>query len=152
FPLAKLYLYLAKKNLDPSPPLKCALSLFMIGLCFLVMVFGSSSIPTWATESLVSPWYLFIAYAFMALGEMLIAPIGLALITHLSPRRFTAMLVGIWYLCLGIALYLGGAIAPWMSKVKQLSHFFSVFVILCFAAAILLLTLVKKLNTMRHYS
>ncbi|MEI8300232.1 MAG: peptide MFS transporter [Chlamydiota bacterium] len=150
FPLAKLYTHLAKKHKDPTPPMKSVISLVMMGLCFLVMVIGSSSLPKNATAGLISPFYLLIAYAFMALGEMLIAPIGLSLITHLSPHRFTAMLVGVWYLCIGVAFYLGGIIAPWMSRVKEMSHFFSIFVVISFVFALLLLLLVKKLNKMRH--
>ncbi len=150
FPLAKAYTYLAKRHKDPTPPMKSAISLMMMGLCFLVMVIGSSSLPINATTGMVSPYYLLIAYAFMALGEMLIAPIGLSLITHLSPRRFTALLVGVWYLCIGVAFYLGGIIAPWMSQVKKMSYFFSIFVVASFVFGALLLLLVKRLNKMRH--
>ena len=92
-PLAKLYMHLAQRKIDPTPPMKSALSLFAMGICFLIMAIGASQIPSGAQSAAISPSYLFVAYAFMALGEMLIAPIGLSLITHLSPRRFTAMLV-----------------------------------------------------------
>lgn len=150
FPLAKLYLALAKRKLDPTPPLKSALSLFAIGVCFAIMAMGSVGIPSEAVAAIVSPAYLFSAYAFMALGEMLIAPIGLSLVTHLSPRRFTALLVGVWYLCIGVAFYIGGMIAPWMSQVKDINWFFSLFVVISFLFGVILLTLVKKLNQMRH--
>jgi POT family proton-dependent oligopeptide transporter len=138
--------------MDPSPPMKSALSLTAMGLCFFVMAFGAKMIPLGAETGAVSPWYLLIAYAFMALGEMLIAPIGLSLITHISPHRFTALLVGVWYLCLGVAFYLGGAIAPFMSKLQPLSTFFNLFVVISFVGAALLFLLVKKLNRMRHLS
>jgi len=149
-PLAKLYTSLAKRKRDPSPPMKSALSLFAMGICFLVMTIGASQITSGALKAAISPSYLFIAYAFMALGEMLIAPIGLSLLTHLSPRRFTAMLVGIWYLCVGIAFYFGGALAPLMSKLKNMNAFFGMFVIVSFLFGLLLFLLVKKLNKMRH--
>jgi proton-dependent oligopeptide transporter, POT family len=150
FPLAKLYTYLAKRKLDPTPPMKSALSLFAMGICFLIMTIGASQIASGAYKAAISPFYLFVAYTFMALGEMLIAPIGLSLLTHLSPRRFTAMLVGVWYLCVGIAFYLGGAIAPLMSKVTNMNTFFGMFVIISFIFGLILLLLVKKLNKMRH--
>jgi POT family proton-dependent oligopeptide transporter len=149
FPLAALYLYLAKKKNNPSPQTKSAMSLFSIGICFLIMTIGSWSIPTGAQSALVNPFYLFVSYAFMALGEMLIAPIGLSLVTHLSPHRFTALLVGVWYCCIGVAFYAGGAIAPLMSSL-HISSFFSIFVVLAFALGIVLLLFVKKLNAMRH--
>lgn len=152
-PLAKLYTYLAKRKMDPTPPLKSALSLFAMGICFLIMMIGAKQLSSSSTDSMtgmISPAYLFTAYAFMALGEMLIAPIGLALITHLSPRRFTALLVGVWYTCIGVAFYLGGLIAPYLSKLKSMSSFFGIFVLISFVFGGLLLLLVKKLNVMRH--
>ena len=144
FPLAKIYMALAKRKIDPTPPMKSAMSLFAIGCCFLIMAIGSTQIPAGSISAAISPGYLFSAYALMALGEMLIAPIGLSLITHLSPRRFTAMLVGTWYLCIGVAFYLGGMIAPWMSQMKDINGFFSIFVVLSFLFGVMLLTLVKK--------
>jgi POT family proton-dependent oligopeptide transporter len=150
FPLAKLYTWLAKRKLDPTPPAKSVMSLFAMGICFLIMTIGASQIASGAKSAAISPSYLFVAYAFMALGEMLIAPIGLSLLTHLSPRRFTAMLVGVWYLCVGIAFYLGGIIAPLMSKLTNMNSFFGLFVAISFIFGVVLLLLVKKLNQMRH--
>ncbi len=150
FPMTKLYTYLAKRKMDPTPPMKSALSLFAMGICFLIMTIGASQITSGAHKAAISPSYLFVAYAFMAFGEMLIAPIGLSLLTHLSPRRFTAMLVGVWYLCVGIAFYLGGVLAPLMSKLTNMNTFFGIFVVISFIFGLMLLLLVKKLNKMRH--
>ncbi len=149
-PLAALYQYLAKRKRDPNPQTKSAISLFAIGICFLIMMIGSLQISANATHASVSAFFPLLAYAFMALGEMLIAPIGLSLITHISPRRFTAMLVGVWYLCIGVAFYLGGALAPLMSKVTHLSSFFLLFVIIAVVAGTALMFIVKKLEKMRH--
>lgn len=150
FPLAKLYLALSRRKFNLTPPMKSALSLFAIGLCFLIMAMGSSTIPSYARTAAISPGYLFSAYALMALAEMLIAPIGLSLITHISPRRFTAMLVGVWYLCIGVAFYMSGLVAPLMSQVKNINWFFSIFVVASFFFGVILLALVPKLNKMRH--
>jgi POT family proton-dependent oligopeptide transporter len=149
FPLAYLYKFLSDKKKDPTPPMKCALSLIFIGLCFLIMSLGSRKIAAGAETAALSPYYLLSAYALMALGEMLICPIGLSLITHISPHKYTAMLVGIWYFCIGIAFYLGGVFAGYMSEFK-ISEFFNVFVATSFISAIALLLLVKRLNQLRH--
>lgn len=149
-PLASLYVYLAKKKKDPSPPMKTAYSLVAMAICFLIMVFGARLIPMGATTAAISPCYLIFAYLFMAVGEMLLAPIGLALVTHLSPPRFTAFLVGIWYVCIGVAFYTGGIIATLMSSVENLTNFFLIFVIATIVPAIILMLLSRKLNEMRH--
>ena len=130
--------------------MKSALGLIAMGLCFAIMVFGASRIAPGAQTGSVSPFYLIAAYALMALGEMLISPIGLSLITHLSPRRYTAMLVGVWYLCIGIGFYLGGALATLMSKLHNLASFFNIYVLISFIGAAILLLLAKRLNQMRH--
>lgn len=149
-PLAALYLWLAKRRRDPSPPMKVAYSLLSIGICFLIMVFGSRLIPADAHVAAISPFYLVFAYLFMAIGEMLLCPIGLALVTHLSPPRFTAMLVGVWYTCIGVAFYLGGEIASYMSSITHLGSFFFIFVAATIIPAIILMVLSRKLNRMRH--
>jgi proton-dependent oligopeptide transporter, POT family len=149
-PLASLYIHLAKKNKDPSPPMKTAFSLIAMGLCFLIMVYGTRLIPEGAMTAAISPWYLICSYLLMAVGEMLLAPIGLALVTHLSPPRFTAFLVGVWYLCIGIAFYSGGIIATLMSSVQNMGNFFLIFVIATIIPAFLLMFFAKKLNKMRN--
>ncbi len=150
YPLSWLYIWLAKRRLDPSPPLKTAFSLVAIGICFFIMMVGAKGVPEGATSASLSPFYLVYAYGFMAVAEMLLAPIGLSLVTHLSPRRYTAFLVGVWYVCIGVAFYAGGMIAGLIATMKHISQFFEIFVIASFIPALLLFFLVKKLNKMRH--
>lgn len=150
FPMASFYLWLRKKKTDPTPPMKTALSLVIIAICFGVMILGSRQIAPGATRGTVSPFYPAFAYLLMAIGEMLLAPIGLSLVTHLSPKRYTAFLVGVWYVCVGISFYLAGWIAGYMSKVKDLAVFFSIFFFATLIVAGILLLFVRKLNQMRH--
>jgi len=150
FPLAGLYMWLAKRKMDPSPPVKTVMSLAAMGLCFTIMMLGSRQIPAGAETAAISPFYPISAYFLMAVAEMLLAPIGLSLVTHLSPHRYTAFLVGVWYVCIGIAFYSGGWLAGLMSSMKDLSDFFNIFVLISFIPAVLLLLFVRKLNQMRH--
>jgi POT family proton-dependent oligopeptide transporter len=148
--LAALYGWLQKKNKDPSPSMKTVLSLFAIAACFLVMMFGSESIPANAKTADVSSGYLVGAFFLMAVGEMLLAPIGLSMVSRLAPRRYTALAIGIWYLCVGVAFFSGGMLASLMEKVGGLSNFFSIFVILALIPALIMLVFVKKLTKMSH--
>lgn len=150
FPLSSFYLFLVRKKKDPSPPTKTAFSLLSIGLCFGIMAIGTLEISPGDKSAAINPFYLIGAYFLMAIGEMLIAPIGLSLITHLSPHRYTALLVGVWYLCIGIAFYLGGVVATFMAQLHTLTEFFILFVIACCALGLLLLLFVEPLKRMRH--
>ncbi len=150
FPLTAFYLYLARRKKNPSPPMKAVLGLIAMGLCFLIMVFGASKIMPGVQEGSLSPMYLIAAYALMALGEMLISPVGLSLITHISPHRYTAMLVGVWYFCIGLGFYAGGLLASLMSQISSLAAFFNIYVLISFIGAGILLLFIKKINRMRH--
>ncbi len=149
FPLAWMYKSLSKLKMDPSPSLKTVYSLGAMGLCFFLMKFGARLIPAGAQEAAVSPFYLIGAYAFMAVGEMLIAPISLSMVTRLSPRRLTAFFVGTLYMCIGIAFYAGGLIAGLIATM-ELSRFFEIFVLVSWIPAVLLFFGVKKLKQMSH--
>lgn len=151
FPLARLYLYLRKVKSNASPPMKTALSLFFMGLCFLVMQRAAVHIPLGATSASINPWYLISSFALMALAELFLAPIGLSLVTNLSPHRYRGLLTGVWFACIGIGFYLGGYVAGLMATIN-LSTFFDIFVFTSFIPAFLLVLFSKKLDNMRHIS
>ncbi len=148
--LATLYAKLQKSGSDPSPATKTALSLFFIAACFFVMMMGSKQIPAAATTADVSWTYLVGAYFLMAVGEMLLAPIGLSMVSRLAPPRYTALSIGIWYVCVGIAFYNGGVLAGFMEKMGGLYNFFSLFVIMTIIPAIGMFLFNKKLTKMSH--
>jgi POT family proton-dependent oligopeptide transporter len=148
--LAWIYAKLQKIKKDPSPAFKTGLSLLFLSGCFLVMVVGCLSIPATATHANISWTYLVGAYFLMAIGEMLLAPIGLSMVSHLAPPRFTAQLMGLWYVCVGLAFYIGGTLAGLMEKVGGLFRFFGIFVVLAFVAGAALLLCVKKVNKLTH--
>lgn len=148
--LSSLYAKLQKKNKDPSPSMKTALSLLAIAACFLVMTVGSLGIPAGAESANVNSGYLIGSFFLMAVGEMLLAPIGLSMVSRLSPPRYTALTIGIWYVCVGIAFFNGGMLASLMEKVGGLFRFFLIFVVLASIAGIVMLFLAKRLTKMSH--
>ncbi|ATC96719.1 peptide MFS transporter [Pseudoalteromonas tunicata] len=92
---AWLWPFLAKRNLNPSKPLKMALGLLFAGLSFLVLV--------WATNSpmpngLISVWYLVLAYLVLEIGELILSPISLAAVTQLSVSKVVSVMMGAWFL------------------------------------------------------
>lgn len=148
--LTWLYPFLQKRNKDPSPSMKTAMSLTFIALSFVVMVIASTGIPASAKSASVTPFYLIFSYFLMAIGEMLLAPIGLSMVTQLAPRRLTAMLVGLWYVCVGFAFTIGGTMAGLMNKVGGLFHFFAIFIFLTLIPSIILALFARKLTRLSH--
>lgn len=148
--LATVYTKLQKLHKDPSAAVKTAFSLICIAGCFFVMMVASLQIPATATSANVSWGYLVGAYFLMAVGEMLLAPIGLSMITRLCPPRYTALSVGLWYVCVGLAFFDGGLLAGLMEKMGGLFNFFSLFVAMTLIPALILFFFCKKLTKMSH--
>jgi len=148
--LAVLYAYLHRKNKDPSPSTKTAFSLFFMAACFFVMMLGSKNIPQGAETAHVSWTYLVGAYFLMAIGEMLLAPIGLSMVSRLAPPRFTALIIGLWYVCVGVAFYSGGMLAGLMDNMGGLFNFFSLFVAMTLIPGVILLFFSRKLTRLSH--
>ena len=148
--LSIFYNWLQKKHKDPSPAIKTAFSLFAMAACFFVMMLASWAIPPGAASGNAPCGYLVSSFFLMAVGEMLLAPIGLSMISRLSPPRYTALSIGIWYGCVGIAFFNGGMLAGLMEKMGTLFNFFSMFVIMTLIPAVILLFAAKKLTQMSH--
>ena len=121
-----------------------AAALVLLGVGFLFMVAGARRGDGGA---LVSPWWLVAAYTFHTFGELCLSPIGLSLVTKLTPAKFAAVTMGFWFLSTGIAELLAGQIAAITDKVGrgELFHlfggqadFYFIFVALSAATALVL--------------
>ena len=86
---------------------------FILSSIFLCAVFAILLIGViWTSEySLVSPWWVILAYFVLAFSEICISPIGLALATKLSPPNRKGLFIGSWLVAYGIAGELAGVIS-----------------------------------------
>jgi len=147
--LVKFYGFLSKAKKNPSPAMKTALGLFSSSVFFLIMAIAALSFPAAAKSAHISVLIPIGAYFFLALGEMLLAPIGLSLISHLAPKRYNALLIGVWYVCVGVSFYLGGLMAGLIEKISW-PEFFALFVLLTFSSGLVLTLFASKLSRMSH--
>lgn len=86
---------------------KMGVGLLLLGLGFVVMFFGQNL----ANESgPVSPLWLAGVYALHTVGELCLSPIGLSMVTKLSPARIVSMMMGLWFTSSAIANILAGAL------------------------------------------
>jgi len=148
--LSWVYARLQKRGQDPSPASKTCYSLFFLAACFLVMMLASLQIPAGAPRASVPSGYLIFSLFLMAIGEMLLAPIGLSMVSRLAPHRYAALSIGLWYVSVGIAFFSGGMLAGLMEKMGTLTHFFGLFVVIALVPAIAMAFAAKKLTKMSH--
>lgn len=146
--LAFLYAWLQKRHKDPSVAIKTIFSFLFMATAFFVMAIASRNIPETAISASISSSYVISAYFLIAVGEMLLAPIGLSMVSLLAPRKLLGVTVGFWYVCVGVAFYLGGLLAGFMEAGEKLSEFFGLFIFIAFVPAFFLLLFHKKLTHM----
>lgn len=108
-PLAAwLWVSLAKRNLNPSTPVKFAIGVAFAGLGFLSLVSG---MKISGTTGLTPVIFIFLIYWIHTMGELLVSPVGLSAVTKLAPARIVGMTMGSWFLYSGLSNYLAGVIA-----------------------------------------
>ncbi|MGV3609798.1 MAG: peptide MFS transporter [Fluviicola sp.] len=102
-----LWVWLSKRKAEPNTSVKFGLGFFILGLGFLVFASGRFS----ADSNGMTPLWIFIfAYLVVSLGELCLSPIGLSMITKLSPKRLTGMMMGTWFLASAYGQYGAGLI------------------------------------------
>ncbi|HEX3846593.1 MAG TPA: peptide MFS transporter [Steroidobacteraceae bacterium] len=105
---AWLWVWLAKRNLNPSAPAKFALGVIQMGLGFLVLAAGSTFV---AKGAKVGPSWLTWTYLLHTFGELCLSPVGLSYTTKLSPKRFVGQMMGMWFLFMSLGNLVAGLIA-----------------------------------------
>ena len=102
-----IWLKLNKAGKEPSTPMKFVLGLAQLGLGFLVIVMGAKF---FATDGMVPVIFLFVMYLLHTTGELSLSPVGLSMITKLSPEKIVGFVMGFWFLSIALANKLAGEI------------------------------------------
>jgi POT family proton-dependent oligopeptide transporter len=85
-----------------------------------------------------STWWLIITYGVITVGELLLSPMGLSLVSKLSPVRITSLMMGGWFLATSIGNKLSGVLATLWDTYENKANFFWVnFALLSFAALVM---------------
>ena len=106
--MSVLWGWLARRDAEPSIPVKFALALVGVGAGFLLLVVGASHA---GADARVGLWWLAGLYVVHSLAELCISPVGLSMITKLSIARITGLMMGVWFLSISVAQYVAGAVA-----------------------------------------
>jgi proton-dependent oligopeptide transporter, POT family len=155
--LAPLYAWvwqrLSKTKYNPSGPVKFGFGFIFLGLGFVALVIGASTIPRGATSGSAHLIWLVIAYLLHTMGELCLSPVGLSFVSKLSPLRMISMMFGVWLFASAIGNYISGSLSGMIdefSKNQSLSSFFGIFVIISFIAALLIFLVSRILTKKMH--
>lgn len=144
---AALWIVLGRRGKNPTPPVKFAIGLALLGFGYIVMYFASRYVVGGAQ---VSPMWLLITYFLQECGDLCLSPVGLSSMTKLAPTRFVGQVMGLWFLALALGNNLAGQLSGEYDA-TNLSSLPGLFLKICgwslaSAAVMVLLTpLIKRL-------
>ncbi|MEO5777881.1 MAG: peptide MFS transporter [Flavobacterium sp.] len=123
-PFSMLWDYLRSKNREPISPVKQAVGLALIALSYFIIAYNVKDL---GNSGLLAIKWLILLYLIQTCAELCLSPIGLSLVGKLSPKRFSSLLYGVFFLsnASGYALAgtLGSILPATGDKFKKASEF-----------------------------
>ena len=93
-----------------------------------------------------SAWWFISSYGVITIGELFLSPMGLSLVSKLSPPRLTALMMGGWFLATSIGNKLSGVLSSFWDSYEYKQNFFWVNTFLLVAASLVMFAMLKWLN------
>lgn len=141
---------------EPSSVMKQAIGLAFLSIGYMLIAFGVKDLDP---NVKVSMLWLTGLYFIHTLGELSLSPIGLSLVSKLSPKHLASLMMGIWFMSTAVSNMLSGQLATLypdgsskslfgIIEIASLHDFFMMFVVLSGVAAIALACISPLLNRM----
>lgn len=144
-PLIVLFwVFLKKKNKEPTTPYKIFYGLLITALSTLVMVVATYMCYNGLEKS--SMWWLVASYGVITVGELCLSPMALSLVSKLSPPRLTGLMMGGWFLSTSIGNKMSGVLASLWDGYENKANFFLVNFILALITSVIILLMIRWLN------
>jgi len=137
--------FMRSRKREPSTPSKIAIGLVITALSALVMV-GAVFATNDLTSKAGSMW-LIASYGVITVGELCLSPMGLSLVSKLSPPRITALMMGGFFLAISVGNKLSGMLSGLWETIEQKENFFLLNFALVMVAAIALILMLKWMNS-----
>jgi POT family proton-dependent oligopeptide transporter len=110
--LGLLWVWMSKRNLEPNTLIKFGLGFIFLAGGFFVFY----QTKFFADANGVTSLEVFtLAYFVITFGELCLSPIGLSIMTKLSPQPLQGMMMGMWFLASAYGQYVAGIIGAGMS-------------------------------------
>lgn len=113
--VSMIWTSLQQRKCSPSIPMKFALSLILNSVAFGLLFISSMLLQS---NGMVMPGWVILVYVLIAIGELFLSPVGLSMVTELVPPRLVGLMMGIFFISLGLGGKLAGVIAN-ISAVPQ---------------------------------
>lgn len=138
------FAFLRRNGKEPSTPAKIAIGLLISALSCLVMVWAVEYNANGTIKA--SSWWFISSYAVITIGELFLSPMGLSLVSKLSPPRITALMMGGWFLATSIGNKLSGVLSSLWDGYSDKANFFWVNAAFLTIASLMMFLMLRWLN------
>ncbi len=111
--LGLLWLAMAKRKIEPNTVLKFGIGFLFLAAAFYIFYYTRFFADA---DGLTSLNAFTLAYLVITFGELALSPIGLSIMTKLSPKRLSGMMMGLWFLASAYGQYAAGLLGAGMSS------------------------------------
>jgi POT family proton-dependent oligopeptide transporter len=132
----------ARAGREPSSVAKMAIGCIVLGLSFFFMMLPARVVDA---GQLASMWWLIASTAILTVGELYLSPVGLSLVTKISPPRIVSMMMGFWYLSSFFGNYLSGYLGTYWETMTK-GAFFLMLAAISLTTGLLMLALYAPLK------
>ena len=136
-----------------TTPIKMGLGMIILGIGFWFMLGAvaervANGNPEDTANKAALLW-LIMTYLFHTVGELCLSPVGLSVVTKLSPPKLASILMAVWMLSSSFANIIGGKIAALTETMGagEIFTYISGFVIVC---GLLLIALNRPILKLMH--
>lgn len=144
-PLIVLFFgFLRKRKKEPTTATKIAYGLLISALSTLIMVTAVYYTNNGVNKA--SALWLICSYGVITIGELCLSPMGLSMVSKLSPARYTSLMMGGWMLATAIGNKISGVLAKNWDKFDNKANFYLLNFSLLLIATIVMFLLLKRLN------
>jgi len=139
------WLWVRLGKYEPSSATKFTLGLALTAIGFLILIPAARIAETQHVR--VSPIWLTLLYFVHTLGELCLSPVGLSLVTKISPKKVVGLMMGCWFLATSLGNFFAGLIASFADR-YPLYRIFTVDFMLPAIGAIALAMLIRPLRSL----
>jgi len=111
-----LWFWLSNRKIEPNTVIKFGLGFLFLALSFYVFYYTKFFIDSTGKASLD---IFTLAYLVVTLGELCLSPIGLSLMTKLTPQKLHGMMMGMWFLASAYGQYAAGILGAGMTNPNE---------------------------------
>lgn len=111
-----LWLWMSGRGIEPNTVVKFGLGFLFLAAAFFVFYYTRFFADV---QGLTSLNIFTLAYLVITVAELCLSPIGLSIVTKLSPAHLSGMMMGLWFLASAYGQYVAGLLGAGMSSPQE---------------------------------